>query len=160
MLKQANINREDILAAYHFRHATKVYDDTRQISNEDFDFILEAGRLSPSSLGSEPWQFLVVQNPELRQKLLPVAPGAAEKLRTASHFVILLARKNLRYDSEHMLNQMTHVQKMPKDIIDRAVGSFKSFQELNKILDNDRTLFDWASKQTYIALGNMLLRPL
>lgn len=38
--------KEDILKAYHFRHATKIFDDTRKISDEDFQFILETGRLS------------------------------------------------------------------------------------------------------------------
>ena len=33
----------------------------KKISKEDFDFILETGRLSPSSLGLEPWRFVVLQ---------------------------------------------------------------------------------------------------
>lgn len=33
--------KEDILKAYHFRHATKIFDDTRKISDEDFQFILK-----------------------------------------------------------------------------------------------------------------------
>lgn len=37
--------------AFYFRHACKKYDSTRKISAQDFDFILEAGRLSPSSYG-------------------------------------------------------------------------------------------------------------
>lgn len=56
--------KQEILDAFQFRHATKEFDPDRKISDEDFQFILEAGRLSPSSVGLEPWQFVVVQNKE------------------------------------------------------------------------------------------------
>ncbi|WP_301110162.1 NAD(P)H-dependent oxidoreductase [Sporosarcina sp.] len=148
--------KQQVLDAFRFRHATKLYDATKLISEEDFEYILEAGRLSPSSLGSEPWKFLVIQDPAMRDKLMPVCSGAVEKLRTASHFVILLARKNVRYDSEYMISQMKDVQQMPEAVIETVTGHYQSFQEMNHLLDNERTLSDWSSKQTYIALGNML----
>ena len=44
-----------------FRHACKIFDENKKISAGEFDFILEAGRLSPSSTGLEQWDFLVVQ---------------------------------------------------------------------------------------------------
>lgn len=48
-----------------FRHACKIFDENKKIGAGEFDFILEAGRLSPSSTGLEQWDFLVVQNKEL-----------------------------------------------------------------------------------------------
>jgi len=62
--------REDVLTAFRFRHACKRFDQNRRISDVDFDTILECARLSPSSFGLEPWRFLVVQNPNIRGKLL------------------------------------------------------------------------------------------
>lgn len=156
MEKQNEQIKQQVLEAFRFRHATKLYDETKLISDEDFKYILEAGRLSPSSLGSEPWKFLVVQDPAMRDKLMPVCPGAVEKLRTASHFVILLARKGVRYDSKYLISQMKDIQQMPEAVIETVTGHYKNFQELNHLLDNERTLADWSSKQTYIALGNMM----
>ena len=52
--------------AMNFRHACKVFDDTKKISDEDMKFILEAGRKSPSSFGMEGWKFLVITNDELK----------------------------------------------------------------------------------------------
>lgn len=63
------------------------------MSDEDFETILEAGRLSPSSLGLEPWHFVVVQSETLRDKLKPYSWGAQKQLDTASHFVLIFARK-------------------------------------------------------------------
>ena len=55
--------------AMDFRHACKVFDETKKISDEDMNFILEAGRKSPSSFGMEGWKFLVNTNEELMAKL-------------------------------------------------------------------------------------------
>ena len=52
-----NIAAADILKAFNFRHATKSYDASKKVSDADFHTILEAGRLSPSSFGFEPWKF-------------------------------------------------------------------------------------------------------
>ncbi len=148
--------KKQVLEAMNFRHATKVYDDTRKISDEDFRFILEAGRLSPSSLGSEPWKFIVIQDPALREKMMDVAPGAVEKLKTASHFVVIASRKNVRYDSEYLRNHMQTVQYYPEDMLDTITEQYKYFQEGSNILESERSLNDWSAKQTYIALGNMI----
>lgn len=67
--------KDQILAAYKFRHATKEFDSHKKISDSDFEFILETGRLSPSSFGFEPWKFVVVQSKDMREKLLPYSWG-------------------------------------------------------------------------------------
>ncbi|MDP4098288.1 NAD(P)H-dependent oxidoreductase [Paenibacillus sp. P96] len=79
------------MAAFEFRHATKEFDPTKKISAEDFNVILETARLSPSSVGLEPWKFVVVQNPDLREKLRTVSWGAQGQMPTASHVVLILA---------------------------------------------------------------------
>ena len=57
--------KDTIIKAFHFRHACKVFDETKKIPDGDFNFILETARLSPSSFGFEPWKLLVVQDPAL-----------------------------------------------------------------------------------------------
>ena len=154
--------KQEILDAFQFRHATKEFDPDRKISDEDFQFILEAGRLSPSSVGLEPWKFVVVQNKELREKLRQVSWGAQGQLPTASHFVLLLGRtaKEMRRDSGYVADQLKHVKKMPEDIIENMLkedGVLESFQDGDfHLYESDRAMFDWVSKQTYIALANMM----
>jgi nitroreductase len=60
---------KDILDSLHFWYSCKNFDPDRQFKPEEFATILETARLSPSSMGLEPWHFLVVQNQELREKL-------------------------------------------------------------------------------------------
>ncbi|MGJ8737515.1 NAD(P)H-dependent oxidoreductase [Zobellia laminariae] len=153
-----NIAKEDIINAFNFRHATKEFDASKTISDDDMKFILEAAHLSPSSFGFEPWHFVVVQDKELRELLKPVAWGAPLKLDTASHFVLGLSMKApmVKHDSEYILHMMKDVKQMPEEVIEVYSKFYREFQERDFDLDTDKKLFDWSAKQTYIALGNMM----
>lgn len=157
VLETKSITKQEILEAFHFRHATKRFDPQRKIPDEDFQLILEAGRLSPSSIGLEPWLFLIIQNRELRTKLREVAWGAQGQLPTASHFIVILARTDVNYDSDYVSTHLKNIHKMPDEIFQQFLIRYKSFQESDlPMLDNERALYDWACRQTYIALGNMM----
>ena len=150
------LTREQALEIFKRRVSTRSYDPTRTISDEDFKTILEFVRLSPSSVGSEPWKFLVIQNKELREKLKPIAWGMANTLDDASHVVIIVAKKNARYDSDFLLQALAK-RNLPEDQMQMALDMYKNFQVHDmKIADDERALFEWTRKNTYIALGNML----
>ncbi|MBB3111278.1 nitroreductase [Paenibacillus phyllosphaerae] len=156
MSEQAFI-RQQLMEAFYLRHATKEFDPSRTISDEDFEVILEAGRLSPSSVGYEPWQFVVIQNPALRERIREASWGAQKQLPTASHYVAILARRNVRYDSDYVDYICREIKQMPEAILAKVPVIYKEFQENDfHLLDSDRALFDWSSKQTYIALANMM----
>ena len=153
------MNSNEIIKAFNFRHACKIFDENKKISDSDFNTILESARLSPSSFGFEPWRFLVVQNRKLREKLLPVTWGAQKSLLTCSHYVIILARKKptLLYNSDYITHMLYDIHKIPKDLAEARRAKYKKFQEEDfKLLESERAIFDWASKQTYIALANMM----
>ncbi len=152
------INRKDITNAFLYRHACKIFDEKKIISDDDIAFILEAARLSPSSFGFEPWHFVVVQNKALRTKLKEGAWGATDKLDTASHFILGLTHKSFftRHDSPYIRDFIENVQEFPDDIIEFRSEAFKNFQKNDFDLNTERALFDWAAKQCYIPLANML----
>ncbi len=148
-----------ILETLHFRHACKLFDENRVIPNEDFELILEAARLSPSSFGFEPWYFAVLQNKELREGLIPFCWGARRQLPTASHFVLILSRKpaEVQYDSFYIEDMMQRVQKLDQAAHDARLDHYTNFQKHDfHLLESERALFDWAGKQCYIALTNMM----
>ncbi len=158
MSEDAN-KRQEILEAFRFRHATKEFDAKKKISEEDFEVILEAGRLSPSSIGLEPWKFVIVQSSEFREKLQKYTWGAKGQLPTASHFMLILARtiKDVKYDSDYMAYQMTEVKGVPEDLLEGMLERYKVFQESGlNLFESERSIFDWSGKQTYIALANMM----
>jgi len=158
MMKTPNISKEDIIDAFQYRHACKEFDITKKLSDDDINFILKTAHLSPSSFGFEPWHFVVVQDTKLRELLKPVAWGAPLKLDTASHFILGLSMKApmTKWDADYIMHMMKDVKQFPKDVIDMYSKFYREFQERDFLLDTDKKLFDWASKQTYIALANMM----
>lgn len=148
---------DEVLKAYKFRFACRDFDKNKKISDENFKVILEAGRLSPSSFGLEPWRFLVINNIQIRNKLKEVAPGAATKLENCSHFLIVLSKKDLSWDSDYANYIFEHIQKKNEEQCSIQIENLKIFQEKIFGLANDSAkIFEWTSRQSYIALSNML----
>lgn len=149
--------KQTVLDAFHRRYACKKYDSAQKISRQDFDFILETGRLSPSSFGLEPWRFLIIQNPDLRTELKPLAWGAADKIMDCSHFVVILARTQVAMQPDYQRKMWSEVHHIPPQSVTAREGVFKKFTESDfGITENPRAFYDWASKQTYIAMANMM----
>ena len=150
------MNREEIIALQHQRYATKKFDPTRRISDEDWAALVEVGRLAPSSLGFEPWKMILLNNEGMKQDLKSMAWGAVTMLDGASHFVIYLARKGLNYETPYIEKLMQEVRHRSYDPESAYAHRIKSFQESDAQLNDERSLFDWASKQTYIQMANMM----
>ena len=153
------MDKQIILDAFLFRHACKEFDPQAKISDDDFLFILETARLSPSSFGFEPWQFLVMRDMAARQKLLPHVWGGKTQIPTASHFLVCLAMKTplLKFDSVGIAEFMRTIQELPEERITARTEYYATFQQSDfRLLDNDRAMFDWACKQCYIAQANMM----
>ena len=141
------------------RYACRDYDPNRKISDQDFHLILEAGQLSPSSYGFEPWHFLVIESESLKKALAPIALGAQKALASASHFVIILSRTqaSLRYDAPYIGYMMREIQGLPEDFCEFKQQRFETFQKEDfDLLSTERATFDWASKQSYLALAQMM----
>ena len=150
------VSHQSIIAVQNRRYATKAFDRAKKISEEDWATILETARLSPSSFGLEPWKLLSVESEEVREDLKPIAWGAVASLEGADRFVIFLARKGVTYDSEHLKHISVDVKDHEFDPASPYSQMVKAHQEGEADLTDERKLFDWASKQTYIQMANMM----
>ena len=142
----------DILEALKWRYATKVYDPRKKLPEEKFETLLEALRLSPSSLGLQPWKFIVVKDPAVRAKLREAGYGQSP-FTDASHLVILAVRTDLNdaYADEYVSSLAAARGVSPdslKGLSDRLHGSIKG--------RSPESLLEWSSRQVYIALGVLL----
>ena len=147
----------EIIDVFNSRYACKKFDKNRKVSDEDFNTIIESARLSPSSFGLEPWKFLLLKNEKIKEDFREFAWGAINSLNGASHIVIVLARKGVTADSKHVAHMLEDVKRVPEEMKTAIKERFGRFQEKHfKLLESERSLFDWASKQTYIVLGNMM----
>jgi len=145
--------KEEFLEMMDFRHACKIFDETKKISDEDMHYILEVARKSPSSFGMEAWKFLVITNDKLREKLKPFCWNQPQ-ITTCSHLVIVLAGiENLKVESGVVHSQLMR-RNLPKDKLDAFVELYAS--HLSDTLSSDEKIYQWSARQTYIAAANMM----
>lgn len=147
---------EQINKIFHRRYATKKYNPNKHLAEKDWQAILTAGRLSPSSNGYEPWQFLLVKSPQIKKDIRPFAPEAINSLDGADKLLIILARKGLTYNSAYAQQWVEQVQGVRYDQQSAQSQGFKSFQTQLLKLTTPERLFSWTCRQCYIALANML----
>ena len=141
------------MEAMDFRHACKIFDETKKVSCEDMNYILEAGRKSPSSFGMEPWKFLVITNEELKAELRPVCWDQPQ-ITTCSHLVIILAAIDSVKPESGEVERKFKRREMPQEKLDFYMGLYSS--HLANTLSSNENIYSWTAKQTYIAMGNMM----
>lgn len=131
------------------RFATKKFDPTKKVSDEDLQYVLEAARLSCSSSNTQPWHITVITNPELRAKLRPVSYGQAQ-VTDASHLLVLSA-----------LNDATPRIMRTMELIREKAGeaSAESYQKManGSVPTAPEARASMLKAQTYLALQAMIL---
>ena len=138
-----------------FRHACKIFDESKKIGAGEFDFILEAGRLSPSSTGLEQWDFLVVQNKELREKIKAVSWNQAQ-ITSCSHLVVILAKiKEVKVGSSYIDKMIARRADKDPEAITARQKFYHDFL-LSNFKNDDELTFQWSHEQCMIAATNMM----
>lgn len=139
--------------AMDFRHACKVFDADKKIDDEQMQYILEAGRKSPSSFGMEAWKFLVITNEELKSKLRPLCWDQVQ-ITSCSHLVVILAGiDSVKVQSGEVEKRFKRRQ-MPQESLDFYMDIYAN--HLKDVLNSDDNIYAWTAKQCYIALANMM----
>ncbi len=151
------MRREDIRDALNFRYACKLFDESKKINEADFDLILEAGRLAPSSMGIEPWKFVVLQNEKLRQEVANVSWGGKKQIPSASHVVLILSRKadDLKYDSEYINDLLVNTKKLPDDVVEIMKKIMKDIED-SRFENKDDLIEHYSKEQAHIAMADMM----
>ena len=153
------LDRKDLEYAMTYRYACKKFDSTKKISEEDWNAILNAARLAPTSLGFEPFELLVIQNPEIREKMKPHGWGIHAGLE-ASYLVVFLTRKkvDLEFDSPYVRYIQETVKQLPAEVDAAYREKYAQFTTSDyKTFESERAAFDWASKQAKASAGGYQL---
>lgn len=144
------ITEQPLLDAMQKRYSVKAFDPTQKIEKEMLDTILEAGRLSPSSFGIEPWHFLVIRDQQTKESLKPLCWDQAQ-ITTCSDLILFLTRKDLSVEQNYVPSQFKRWG-LNEDSHAFVLNLYKNFTQQF----DSNTLPHWAGKQAYIALGNMM----
>jgi nitroreductase len=136
----------------NWRYATKKFDASKKISTKDLEILKEAIRLSTSSYGLQPYKILIIENPEIRAKLQPVSWGQTQ-ITEASHLFVFANFTDVQesHIDEYIINIAN-----TRGIKTEDLKGYSDFMKSKIIsLDSD-TKSIWTSKQTYLALANLM----
>ena len=135
-----------------WRYATKKFDASKKISEEQLNILLEAARLSPTSYGLQPFHVFVVEDVDIREKLKPVSWNQSQ-IVDASHLLVF-ANHN-EFDASLVDNYLNNVSETRGVALEQLKG-YGDFMK-SKLLDLPEPLKDsWTARQVYIALGNVM----
>lgn len=141
-----------ILNDLGWRYATKKFDTEKKLTSDQENTIKEALRMTPSSFGLQPWKFIFVKNPELREELREHAWGQSQ-VTDASHLLILCRENDI---DQNLVNEFFEDMKQTTGAWEEDIKGYKDMVTgFVWNLDSDRAKI-WAEKQVYIALGNIM----
>ncbi len=142
----------DYIEALQNRYSVKKFDKSRIISDEILNRILEAGKLSASSQGLQPYKIHVAASEQKLQELIPAFYNPSQ-ISTCSHLLAIVARKGIEDDYvERYFQHIANVRDLQIENLEpfkNSINSFKSMQSPEEILV-------WNEKQGYILLGNLM----
>ncbi|RZJ31786.1 MAG: NAD(P)H-dependent oxidoreductase [Flavobacterium sp.] len=140
------------ITSQNWRYATKMYDSGKKISDSDLNILKEAIRLSASSYGLQPYKVLIIENPEIREKLKPAAWNQSQ-ITDASHLVVFANKTGFGdADIDSHIENVSAVRGIPVE----SISGFGDFMKSKITPLPEDVKNTWTSKQTYIALGNLL----
>jgi nitroreductase len=143
-----------VLEALHWRYATKKFDSSKKIPTATWAALEEALVLAPSSYGLQPWKFIVVQDPVLRQALSAVSRGQTQPV-DCSHFVVFAMRKDI--SAVHVDHHMARIGEVRGNPIEALKGYRDVIVGAADRARKTGYLDVWMSRQVYIALGQFMV---
>ena len=147
------ITTANLLDSLKWRYATKKFDPSKTITPDVWAALEDSLVLSPSSYGLQPWKFLIVTSPEIKEQLKSLSWNQSQ-VTDCSHYVVFTIKKNLTADHVDRFVECTAtVRGVPAE-------SMKGYRDLmvGDVVYGSRSLNvnEWATRQAYIALGNFM----
>jgi nitroreductase len=153
MSDRAIATSEQILDQLQWRYATKQFDPNKKIPDDVWKVLEQSLVLSPSSFGLQPWKFLVVTNPEIRQQLVAHSWGQ-KQVAEASHLVVFAVKNDIEPSYvDRYVERMAEIQQVAPESLAKFGDVVKGF------IDNPPYPLDikaWSTRQVYIALGQYM----
>lgn len=150
---EPRLSPADLLSSLRWRYATKKFDPARRIPADTWSALEEALVLAPSSYGLQPWKFLVVLDPAVREKLRAHAWGQAQ-VTECSHFLVFAVRHDV--DDAHIdryLDRIAEVRRVGRETL---TGFRRMLVKNLEQAAAEGRLNEWQTHQIYIALGQFM----
>lgn len=137
--------------ALEWRYACKKMNGTN-VPEEKVNAILRAIQLAPTSMGLQPFTVLVITDPELRKKILPIAYNQAQVV-DGSHLLVFCAWSNV---SAAQVDEYISLIASTRNLPAESLADFKTMllnMATNKTAEQN---YEWAARQAYLAFGTAI----
>lgn len=124
------------------RYTVKKYNPQGKISADQIAELKEILNLSPSSINSQPWNFIFVNKPELKEQLAEASYFNKEKVLDSSHVIVFQVLKNPE-DFEKQIEE---------NLPEGSVNYYRTMVKPN----GEAAIRSWMGHQVYLSLGVLL----
>lgn len=136
----------------NWRYATKKFDSSKKIPEQELTDLLEALRLSPSSCGLQPWKFVIIHDPVLRRKLRPHAHHQVQ-VTDADTLIVFCNLKTM--DEDYVKRYVERMAKV-RGVTKESLSGYKQMMIALIKGKGPEAISHWMKNQVYIALGFFL----
>ena len=111
----------DFIQALNWRYAVKKM-NAKKITEEKLKRVIESISLAPTSMGMQPFELIVIQNQELKNKLLPIAYHQTQAV-DCSELIVFCAWTN---QYEDKVNEYIQYIQNIRNVSEESLEVFKS----------------------------------
>jgi nitroreductase len=142
-----------LLDKMQWRYATKKMDAAKAVPQDKVNRIIEAARLAPTSSGLQPFEIVLVTNPEVRAQIQAVAHGQAQ-ITEGSHLLVFAAWDHYTADR---INHMFDLTNTERGGTNEGWENYRQMLLKNYPSRDAQVNFEHAARQAYIGLGAALI---
>ena len=151
-LTEAPVSAAAISEALHWRYATKKFDPTKKLSDEQWDVLQRALHLAASSFGLQPWKFVVVSD-DAKKAALRADAWDQQQVEACSHLVVICAKKHM---TEADVDRLMQATAQARGAQASSLDGYKGMIVGSLSARTPEWIAAWNARQCYIALGFLL----
>lgn len=142
----------NIINSLEWRYATKKFDPTKKLSNQQIETLKKAFSLTATSFGLQPLKLIIIQNKELQEKLIEHS-YFQRQVADASHLLVLCIKNDTTTED---INAYFDLEKQIRKTSEEVISNFR-----NQLIDmfKNKSIEEKqlsAKYQAYITLGNLM----
>jgi len=142
----------NIINSLEWRYATKKFDPSKKLSNQQIETLKKAFNLTPTSFGLQPIKMIVISNKELQEKFVEHS-YYQRQVADASHLLVLCIENDTTTEN---INAYFDLEKETRNTSEEVISDFRK-QLIGMYKTKSLEDIQLSAKyQIYIALGNLM----
>lgn len=141
-----------IIESLQWRYATKKFNPEKKLSNGKMQVLKEAFNLTATSFGLQTIFMIIVNDENLREKLLKAAYNQRQVV-DASHLIVLCIKEHIQTDDvDALYDNLIELRKTPETVLEPYRNNLKT--HIKNMTKEEQQ--EWSVNQLYITIGNLM----